>query len=128
MQKTVVMALALLTASASFAQQKKQPPPPPPPPQVKLATPPAPPKVTREQLPSSGNTDYQAFLKANPTVKSLGWSRDKVHVHLKSGKDETYNLHHEADMLNLHNKYGELPAPPPPPPPPPIVRKVKSKA
>ncbi|MGN6401059.1 MAG: hypothetical protein ACTHMD_11435 [Flavisolibacter sp.] len=138
MQKTVLVAFALLTASVSFAQQKKhkQPPPPPPPPVVKLDKlaappppphkPPPPPKVTREHLPSPSNADYQAFLKANPTVKSIGWSEDKVRIHLKSGKDEVYHLNNEADMLTLKNTYGELPAPPPPPPPPKVVKVKKA--
>lgn len=117
MQKTVLVALTLFSALVSLAQQEKhkQPPPPPPPPQVKfVAPPPPPPKVAREH---SASSDYQAFLKANPGVKGIGWSEDKVHIHLKSGKDEIYHLDNKEDMLNLRNKYGKLPAPPPPPPP-----------
>ena len=127
MQKTVLVAFALLTASVSFAQQKKHkkpPTPPPPPPEVKfVAPPPPPPAVARAH---SVPSDYQAFLKANPTVKSIGWSEDKVRIHLKSGKDEVYHLDNEADMLTLKNTYGELPAPPPPPPPPKVVKMKKA--
>jgi hypothetical protein len=115
MKKRFLVALAILTASISFAQQKKAPPPPPvpPPPKVdneKFRFPP--PIVYLDGLPD----DYKAFLKRNPTVKSLGWSENKVHIHLKSGKEEVYNLNNEAEALKLENKYGGLPMSPPPPP------------
>jgi hypothetical protein len=115
MKKRFLVALAILTASISFAQQKKAPPPPPAPP---------PPKVNNEKFrfpppivyPDGLPDDYKAFLKRNPTVKSLGWSENKVHIHLKSGKEEVYNLNNEAEALKLENKYGGLPMSPPPPP------------
>src|SRR5687767_10710163 len=31
--------------------------------------------------------DYKAFLKKNPSVRSLGWTKTSVIVKLKSGKD-----------------------------------------
>ena len=133
MKKRILVALAIFTASVSFAQQKKQvqPPSPPPPPEVRLDkfTPPppppkkpAPPKVVRERFSSANNGDYQAFLKTNPTVKGIGWSENKVRIHLKSGKQEVYDLNNEKDVLDLKSKYGELPAPPPPPPPPKVSK------
>jgi hypothetical protein len=130
MKKRILVALAIFTASVSFAQQKKQiqPPSPPPPPEVRLkkfTPPPPPPKVVRERFPSSNDGDYQAFLKNNPTVKGIGWSENKVRIHLKSGKQEVYDLNNEEDVFDLKNKYGELPAPPPPPPPP-KVSKIKT--
>jgi hypothetical protein len=125
MKKRFLVALAILTASISFAQQKKAPPPPPAPP---------PPKVNNEKFrfpppivyPDGLPDDYKAFLKRNPTVKSLGWSENKVHIHLKSGKEEVYNLNNEAEVRKLENKYGGLPMSPPPPPPPPKAPKSKS--
>jgi hypothetical protein len=130
MKKRFFVVVALLAGSVTFAQEKKtkQSPPPPPPKivDVKEVHPPPPPpkappppKVIREGFPSSNNADYQEFLKRNPTVKGIGWSEDKVRIHLKSGKQEVYNLKSKEDVLNLKNKYGELPEPPPPPPPPP---------
>lgn len=118
MKKRFLVAAAVLTASASFAQQEKQPPPPPPPPppvmDVRVA--PAPPVAPKQRgIPK----DYQAFLERNPTVKNLSWSQNKVHIHLKSGKEEVYNLNNAEQMQNLEDKYGELPVAPPPPPPPP---------
>lgn len=134
MKKRFLVAAAILTASVSFAQQKKQPPPPPapPPPTVNLdkfvppPPPPPPPKAPakeRMDLPK----DYQAFLKRNPTVKSLSWSENKVHVNLKSGKEEVYNLNDTEEMQDLKEKYGELPVAPPPPPPP-SAPKIKTES
>jgi hypothetical protein len=127
MKKRFLVALAILTASISFAQQKKEPPPPPAPP---------PPKVNNEKFhfpppivyPDGLPDDYKAFLKRNPTVKGLGWSENKVHVRLKSGKEEVYNLNNEAEVRKLENKYGGLPMSPPPPPPPPKAPKSKSES
>lgn len=132
MKKEILVAIAIFTGSIAFAQQKKakQPPPPPPPPEVNMEkfvppppppprpnTPP-PPKVVMERFSSPNNADYQAFLKRNPAVKSVGWSENKIRIHLKSGKEEVYNTSNEAETQKLKDKYGELPAPPPPPPPP----------
>lgn len=124
MKKTIFLAVTVLAASASFAQKKiKQPPPPPPAMDVKEIPPPPPPppppKVELyEKFPSPGNADYQAFLKRNPTVKRIGWgNKNLVRIHLKSGKEEVYDMNKEDDVQKLKNKYGELPAPPPPPPP-----------
>ena len=124
MKKRFLVAAAILTASTSFAQQKKQPPPPPAPPPVMDVRavpppPPPPPPVVPDKQGVGMFKDYQAFLKRNPTVKSIGWSEDKVHIHLKSGKEEVYNLNDTGQMQHLKGKYGELPVAPPPPPPPP---------
>lgn len=131
MKKRFLVAVAILGASVSFAQQKKQPPPPPPPPTLNLdkfvPPPPPPPKAPakgRMDLPK----DYQAFLKRNPTVKNLSWSENKVRIHLKSGKEEVYNLNDTEEIENLKDKYGELPLAPPPPPPPPKVPKIRSES
>jgi len=133
MKKRFLVAVTILAASVSFAQQKKQPPPPPAPPKVNLdkfvppPPPPPPPKAPakeRMDLP----TDYQAFLKRNPTIKNLTWSENKVRVHLKSGKEEVYNLNDKEEMENLKEKYGELPVAPPPPPPPPKAPEIRSES
>ncbi|HTM91794.1 MAG TPA: hypothetical protein VL095_05220 [Flavisolibacter sp.] len=120
MKKRFLVAAAILTASASFAQQKKQPPPPPAPPpfmDVRPVPPPPPPPVTPHKQKADLSTGYRTFLKRNPTVKSVGWSDNKVHIHLKSGKEEVYNLNDTEQMQHLKDKYGELPVAPPPPPP-----------
>jgi hypothetical protein len=131
MKKRFLVAVTILAASVSFAQQKKQPPPPPP--KVNLdkfvppPPPPPPPKAPakeRMDLPR----DYSAFLKRNPTVKNLSWSEDKVRVHLKSGKEEVYNLNNREEMQKLQDKYGDLPVAPPPPPPPPKAPEIRSES
>jgi hypothetical protein len=131
MKKRFLVAAAILTASASFAQQKKQPPPPPAPPPVMdvraVPPPPPPPPVTPDKQKADLSKDYRAFLKRNPTVKSIGWSQDKVHIHLKSGKKEVYNLNDTEQMQHLKDKYGELPVTPPPPPPPPKAPEIRSE-
>jgi|SRR5215212_7023811 len=131
MKKRFLVTFAIVTASVSFAQQKKQPPPPPAsPPKVnleKFVPPPPPPKAPEKQktdLPK----DYKAFLKHNPTVKNLAWSQNKVHVYLKSGKEEIYNLDDTEQMRMLKDKYGDLPVAPPPPPQPPKAPKVRSES
>jgi hypothetical protein len=63
---------------------------------------------------------YEAFLKRNPTVKRLQWSQDKLMVHLKSGKVETYAATPKGTAA-AEKKYGTLPYPPPPPPPAPAA-------
>jgi hypothetical protein len=121
MKKKFLVALAILAGSVSFAQQKKQAPPPPAPPKVNVdkfvapPPPPAPPDQQRSGLPK----EYKAFLKRNPTVKNLSWSENKVRIHLRSGKEEVYNLDNTEQRQMLKDKYGELPVAPPPPPPPP---------
>jgi len=72
--------------------------------------------------------DYEAFLKRNPSVKSLSWTTNEVIVNLKSGKQERYNTADEKSIKDAEAKYGKLPmAPPPPPPPlpPPVPSKSK---
>lgn len=66
----------------------------------------------------STETDYQAFLKKNSTVKALGWSSaTKLIVLLKSGKKESYDLNIPAELKKAEGLYGSFPMPPPPPPP-----------
>ncbi|MBO9684015.1 MAG: hypothetical protein J7502_15335 [Flavisolibacter sp.] len=130
MKKRFLVAAAILTASASFAQQEKQPPPPPAPPpvmDVRAVPPPPPAPLVPDKQAAALPKDYRAFLKQNPTVKSIGWSQDKVHIHLKSGKEEVYNLNDREQMQHLKDKYGELPVAPPPPPPPPKAPEIRSE-
>jgi hypothetical protein len=132
MKKRIFVAMALLVTSVSFAQQKKekQPPPPPPVANVKEIPPPPPPKPT-EPAKQKMNLlkDYTNFLKRNPTVKGIEWSeRNEIHIRLKSGKEEVYDMNDESEIQKLKSKYGELPAPPPPPPPPPKVSKIRSES
>ena len=119
MKKIIFFSLAAFAALSSFAQQKETKPPPPPP-KVnvdKFVPPPPPPKE------ASKNRDYQAFLKRNPTVKRLTWANQKtVHIYLKSGKQETYDLNKEKDLQTVKNKYGELPIAPPQPPKPKVKK------
>ncbi|HEX8334017.1 MAG TPA: hypothetical protein VF622_15465 [Segetibacter sp.] len=71
--------------------------------------------------------DYKAFLKRNPTVRSLGWTEESVIVRLKTGKKERYILTDEKSIKEAETKYGELPeAPPPPPPLPAKSKRLKS--
>jgi len=126
MKKRTFVAIAMLASSVAFAQQKKDkapPPPPPPPPvmNVEGVKPPAPPSPP----PAKAKEEYNAFLEKNPTVKAVTWNDGSVHVYLKSGKKEVYNMKNEEDVQKLKEKYGELPAPPPPPPPP-MPAKVKT--
>jgi len=113
-------AVAVIATSVAFAQTKKQnvpPPPPPAPPVVAMQPAPAPPPPAKaeHELPAA----YKAFLKRNPNVKSLGWSKGNVvRVHLKSGGEEVYHMNNQAEAEKLESKYGQLPAPPPPPPAP----------
>jgi hypothetical protein len=131
MKKSILVAVAAFAASAALAQKKEKlhPPPPPPPAIVNVKdvppAPPPPPKIKVEKFVSPDNADYQAFLKRNPTVKRIGWSKNKVRIHLKSGKEEVYDMNKEEEVKNLKDKYGELPAPPPPPPPPPAPKVPK---
>lgn len=124
MKKSIFVAVAVLGASAVFAQKKEKQPPPPPPPPVVIVNeappppPPPPPPKAKEALPK----DYQAFLKRNPTVKGIDWNNSKVRIRLKSGKEETFDMNNKEDVERLKNQYGELPAPPPPPPPPPAPK------
>jgi hypothetical protein len=129
MKKSILVAVAAFAVSAAFAQKKEKLPPPPPPPAIvnvkDVPPPPPPPKIKLEKFVSPDNADYQAFLKRNPTVKRIGWSKNKVRIHLKSGKEEVYDMNKEEEVKNLKDKYGELPAPPPPPPVPPAPKVPK---
>ena len=99
----------MLIATATMAQKKaKAPPPPPPPPAVSNSS--------SVQRVVDLRNDYEAFLKRNPEVKRLSWSKDRVRVYLKNGKQEAYEFSNAEQMKQLENKFGELPPPPPPPP------------
>jgi len=122
MKKRILIALALFAGATAFAQQKKPKQPPPPPPPVadvkEVPPPPPPPRPIRPQSKTKAGLPkgYREFLKRNPFVKGIGWSTDKIHIRLKSGKEDVYDLNSEEDIKRLKNKYGELPPPPPPPP------------
>lgn len=108
--------------TAPVEKAKDIPPPPPPPPPIsnEPALPPAPPKPPLP--PAEGvemHDDYNAFLKRNPLVKSLGWTmKQEVIVRLKSGKEERFKLDDARSMKAAEIKYGKFPIAPPPPPPP----------
>lgn len=126
MKKSILVAAAVLAGSITFAQKKmKQAPPPPPPPPIEnlKEVPPPPPPPPKAELPK----DYKDFLQRNSTVKGLSWSQEnKVRIHLKSGKEEVFDMNNKEDADKLKNQYGELPAaPPPPPPPPPAPKKPR---
>jgi hypothetical protein len=136
MKKTILVAGSLLVMTLAMqAQKKKDPPPPPKPPQppVELLSdvppppppPPPPPVPPPPPPPNEGvKDDYAAFLKRNPSVKSLGWTlKNEVIVQLKSGREERYKLDAEG-RKEVEAKYGELPSPPPPPPVPPTPPKA----
>lgn len=125
-----VTGLAVWLGLAASAQQDG-PPKPPPPPQAPVAKsghvappppPSQPPPPPRPKAPHSGEQvpgELRAFLKRNPSVKSLDWHReDEVIVRLQSGKEERYNLADAADRKEAEARYGQLPQAPPPPPPP----------
>jgi len=116
MKKSIFLVAAVLAGQVLFAQQKKEksPPPPPPPRVIDVRDIPPPPPPPRQ---SDWIKDENAFLKRNPSVKSIGWSENKIRLHLKSGKEEVYDLNNKEEMENFRKQYGELPAPPPPPPP-----------
>jgi hypothetical protein len=133
MKKSIFISMAVLAGSLVFAQQKKEKPYPPPPPpilDVKDITPPPPPlapndppKNLIEYFPSPGNENYRAFLRNNPSVKSVSWSENKIRIHLQSGKEEAFDLNNKEQMEKFKQQYGELPIPPPPPPARPVAPK-----
>lgn len=121
-RKISLAAAVLLTAFFASAQVKKEkvPPPPPPPPPVLNTVPPPPPPSPPKKSGTSLPGDYKAFLKRNPTVKGIRWSdNNTVHIQLKSGSDEVYQLNDKEQAQKLESKYGKLPVAPPPPPAPP---------
>ena len=126
-RKVFSTALALLAVSFAWSQDKsvKPPPPPPAPPAVEMKeVPPAPPAP--EVLPV--DEADSAFLKKNPSVKSLGWRGDKkVLVNLKAGGEEVYDLGKAAEREQFEARYGSLPLQPPPPPVPPAPPKAPKK-
>jgi hypothetical protein len=138
MKKSIFISTAVLAGSLVFAQQKKEKPSPPPPPPVldaKVITPPPPPppapqdppKVLIDHFTSPDNENYKAFLRNNPSVKSVSWSENKISIHLQSGKEEVFNLNNKEQMEKFQQQYGELPIPPPPPPPPARLVAPKNK-
>src|SRR6266498_3884245 len=116
MKKSIFIAVAVLAGSVAFAQKTvKQPPPPPPPPIVnvnEISPPPPPPEkadISKEE---------QSFFKRNPNVNGVDRNNNEVRIHLKSGKEEVFDMNNKEEVEKLKNQYGELPAAPPPPPAP----------
>jgi hypothetical protein len=134
MKKAFLVAGSMVAmAIAAHAQTKKEPPPPPkppkppvemtkdvpPPPPVPPAPPPppAPPEFTEDEI-ADLPTDYQDFLKRNPTIGSVRWNQNSIFIVPKKGKPERFPLT-ENGLAQAEAKYGKLPASPPPPPEPP---------
>lgn len=129
MKKNITLAsLAVFATCLAMAQNKKEKPlpPPPPPPVVEIKQlPPAPPEPPVPTADNLFSNEYTAFLKDHPGVQSINWSENKViHIRLKTGVEERYDLNEKSDKQRLAEKYGQLPiAPPPPPPLPPVPLK-----
>lgn len=117
MKKSIFVVAGVLATSITFAQKKEKQLPPPPPPVVDVSEvpPPPPPPPNKVEI----SKDEQAFFKKNPTVSGIERNNNKVRIHLKSGKEEVFDLNNKDDVEKLKNQYGELPVTPPPPPPPP---------
>ena len=101
---------------AKVPQLPAAPTPPIPPPVNTTGVPPAP-EVPPTSFDEFIDDDYKLFLKKNPAVLSLRWTKNSMIVRLKNGKEESYNLSDEKSVKEVEQKYGELPIPPPPPPP-----------
>lgn len=73
-----------------------------------------------ELLRVSRRPNYKAFLRRNPSVKSIAWAKQEkaptAIIRLKNGKLERYRLLDAMEMQAASAKYGRLPAPPPPVP------------
>ena len=120
MKKSIfVMAAVLATAITSAQKKDLQPPPPPPPPPVMNANevPPPSPAPVPQKLEVA--KEQKAFFKRNPTVSSIDRNNNEVRIHLKSGKEEVFDMNNKEDVEKLKTQYGGLPVTPPPPPPPP---------
>lgn len=79
----------------------------------------------RPMIENTFPVSYNTFIKRNPSVKSMAWSRDSASyipvaiIHLKNGKTERYHLNNREEMQKAQERYGRFPSPPPPPPPSP---------
>lgn len=91
-----------------------------------------PPRSSKENLTGSHTTTIKLkdFLQRNTAVSSVGWKPgNNIVIHLKDGKEETYNLQNETIKKVFVAKYGTPPLGPPPPPPltprfpPPVIKK-----
>lgn len=130
--KIVITSLAIALSLSANAQNIVKPPMQPPPAvELQLPDAPSPPPVPNipplpkaasapeaTQVPTTNelNDDYKLFLKKNPMIRSLSWTKTAVIVRLKNGKEERYTINDENSMRQAINKYGELPVAPPPPP------------
>ncbi|SJZ44685.1 M56/M15 family metallopeptidase [Sediminibacterium ginsengisoli] len=65
-------------------------------------------------LPNKENSEYQAFLNANPDVKAYRWSVEPASfiVTLKDGTTETYLINNPESMKRAERKYDKLPVMP----------------
>ena len=121
-RKIPILSLLLLSVCLVTAQTKSRTVPPPPPPSVPLIVetieaPPPPPPVPRVPPKPILPKEYIYFLKRNPAVLDISWSKNnRVHILLKTGKKEVYNLNNSEEVKKLEVKYGKLPPPPPGPP------------
>jgi hypothetical protein len=125
-----IVAVSVFTVCFAMAQTKraKLPPPPPPAPPIveAVVTPPPPPAPPIPPAPAVAALpdDFSEFLSLNPAIKNVEWSENNlVHIYLKSGKEEVYNLDKKEEAELLEKKYGKLPVAPPPPPAPPKAPK-----
>jgi hypothetical protein len=132
MKKIVITSLSFGVVLAVSAQKELRPANPPKPsippierlveiPPVPEVPPPPPPPAFFEE--NNVPTDHKLFLKRNPSVRSVGWSKETIIIRLKSGEQERYNIADEKSLKVAEKKYGSLPVAPPPPPPTPARTK-----
>jgi hypothetical protein len=132
MKKTILSLTAVLfTTSMVWAQQteKKAPPPPPPVVQVEMPAPPPPPPPPPARIKKDISAEHNGFMKRNPQVQGLNWSDEgrTLHIELRDGSEESYDLDNAEAVLKAERLYGKLPAPPPPPPAPPAIPALPEK-
>lgn len=90
-----------------------------------------PPPPPPSSNPFTKENPMPAFLKRNPDVKDVSWSKNSdndlpfILIMKKDGKVEKYNLSIDAEVKLAEQTYGSLPYPPPPPPPPPAEAVVQ---
>ena len=66
--------------------------------------------------PGTGTFEYyKLFLKRNPKIKDMYWSKAGITIELKDGKKEIYDLKNQDEIKKAEVKYGRLPSLAPPP-------------
>lgn len=79
--------------------------------------------ITVYDAPDYGPNDLpavmSAFFKKNPDIKNVYWSHSPLtmHVRLKNGSKESYDLTNASSIALAEKRYGKLPPAAPPPPP-----------